>query len=445
MQDRIRAEQERQRAEPLPKGSAEALSIAETGNRKEGAAFKQRLYISRVLWAVLLAALVWMWAPLNAQEAPKPNFRTDQTDPSNQFDPSSPKPAPVAEEEEAPEEPSCVVYAYDDSAIQSLEENTSVTRQLVDALVVRLASDEKTPIPAPTLPASASVTPEAVGKAWKTLLGPVKKTDKIGIKVSTGGGRYFSTRVGVVKAIIDGLKLAGVSSKQIVIWDRTLKDLREAGFDEKMGCAVQGIEPPKGWDPEGTFQAPVLGKLIWGDLLFISKPKGIDTTTDLNQLSSKSHLAKILTRDITKFINVPTLTDDSGCGIAGTLYSATVANMDNSRRFSTFGEGGASSIPDIYLDPRVGEKAVVHILDSLIAQYAGGISHDPNYAYTHNTIYGSVDPVALDRVGVDLLEKWRASAKLPPLGNSVSWLQLAEDAGIGYAASDHIKLEPARQ
>lgn len=398
--------------------------------------------VSRI--TVLLAAMVWIWAPLVAQEASTPAFRTDRTDQSD-LSASPAAPAPAAEEAETPAEPSRVVYAHDASAIQALEENASVTRQLVDALVVRLAGDGKVSATPPTLPASASVTPEAVAKAWKKLLGPMKKNDKIGIKVSAGGGRYFSTRVGVVKAIIEGLKLAGVSSRQIVVWDRSLKDLHEAGFDEKLGCAVQGIEPPKGWDPEGSFQASVLGKLIWGDLLFVSKTKGVDTSTALNQLSSKSHMAKILSRDITKFINVPTLSDDSGCGIAGALYNATVANMDNSRRFSTFGEGGASSIPDIYLDPRVGEKAVVHILDSLIAQYAGGVSRDPNYAYSHNTIYGSLDPVALDRVGVDLLEKWRASANLAPLGSAVSWLQIAEDSGIGYATSEYIKLEPARQ
>jgi hypothetical protein len=334
----------------------------------------------------------------------------------------------LAHAEEEPAEPApraiptsaTVWYAHDPSAMDRFTENPSVSRRMVDE-VVKAATNEKD-----------------IARAWRKLVSP---KDKIGIKVNAAGGRNFATRLGVVRAILDGLEQAGVNPKNVIIWDRELSELRAAGFDSKqLGAQVRGIDPPRGWDRSAPFAAPALGKLIWGDLLFIEKNKKVvgKPTTESDQLSATSHFSTILTKDVTKIINVPTLTDDAGCGVAGAFYNIGVRNLDNWRRFVSSGLSAAESIPDIYDDPNIGPKVVIQIMDGLIAQYAGGPEGNPNYAFPHATIYASTDPVAIDSVAARSIEAWRKMAKLPPIVRRIEWLKYGEGLGLGVADSTKI-------
>lgn len=301
-------------------------------------------------------------------------------------------------------------------------ENPAVSRRMVDQ-VVKSATGETD-----------------IARAWKKLVSP---KDKIGIKVNTAGGRSFSTRLGVVRAILDGLEQAGVNPKNVIIWDRERTELQDAGFTSKtLGAQVRAIDPPRGWDRSAPFAAPALGRLIWGDLLFIEKNRKTvgKPQTESDQLSSTSHFSTILTKDVTKIINVPTLSDDAGCGVAAAFYNIGVRNLDNWRRFVTTGMSAADSIPEIYDDPNVGPKVAIHILDGLIAQYAGGPEGNPNYAFPHATIYASTDPVAIDSVAVRNIEAWRKMANLPPIARRVEWLKSAQEMGIGVADSKKINL-----
>jgi len=303
-------------------------------------------------------------------------------------------------------------------------ETPGTTRRMVDQLV-------------------KSATGESdIGKAWRKLVTP---KDRVGIKVNAGAGRTFATRLGVVRAVLSGLEQAGINPKEVIVWDREIDELREAGFDaRKLGCQVRSIDPPRGWDRNAPFAAPVLGKLIWGDLLFIEKNVKVPgkASREADQLSSTSYFASVLTKDVTKIVNIPTLTDDAGCGVAGAFYNVGVRNLDNWRRFVAADHSAADSLPDIYDDPNVGSKVVLNIMDGLIAQYAGGPAANPNYAFPHATIYASRDPVALDSVAAHNIGVWRKMAKLPPISAQTEWLKSAEQAGLGVAEMSRIKLVP---
>ena len=312
--------------------------------------------------------------------------------------PAAEPPPPIAQ----PTGRSLVAIAQDSRAMEGYDENPAVTRRMVDALVRTATGCSETRM------------------AWRELAGD---DTRVGIKVSASGGPYFSTRRGVVAAAVAGLREAGV--REVIVWDRSSAALREAGFtSQRLGCEVRGIDPPRGWDREASFQAPVLGKLIWGDLLFADKV-GFHRIgqSEESLLSSKSHLATILSRDVPRFINIAALSDEPGCGVAGALHSAVVGNLDNWRRFTTFGEGGAAAIADCYADVRIGGKCVMHILDALAFTYAGGTGGNPQNSAIHNTLYASRDPVALDALGLQLLEKWRVRAGFGAIGTKAAWLR----------------------
>jgi hypothetical protein len=329
-------------------------------------------------------------------------------------DPSIPKATPVAR--------SLVYVARDSFAIERLEEQREPIGRMVDALVVAAAGTQN------------------VRDAWRAFVRP---KDRVGIKISATGGRYFSTHRAIIDQIAMRLREIGLQDRDIIVWDRDARALREAGFVSIKGkYTVRAIEPRSGYDPDAQISAPVLGKLIWGDLLFRERRhEGLRNDPDPDQLSSTSHVARVLSREITKVINVPILCDEPNCGIAGALYNMTIPNVDNWRRFSQAEGAGSESIASVYADEHVGPKVVLHIMDGLTAQYAAGPVGNPNYAFAHCTLYASRDPVALDATALRQIEAWRKEAKLPAIGRRADWLRDAEELGLGQFHEDAIHLQ----
>lgn len=315
---------------------------------------------------------------------------------------------------------STVYTASDPAVIHQWIENPAVSRRMVDQLVLAVTGKPD------------------VKAAWKSLVDP---KDVVGIKISTAGGPYFSTHRGVVEAIVAGLEQAGVARSKIIVWDRSSADLRAAGYGARsVGYVVRGIDPPRGLDPKNPIFAPAFGKLIWGDLSFKeTKTLKEQVAGERDQVSPESHLPYLLTREVTKIVNVALLSDEAGCGVAGALYNVTVPNVDNARRFTQ--GSGASSICDLYLDERIGQRVVLNFIDGLVAQYAGAPEFNANYAYEHATLYASTDPVALDVTVLGLLEKWREQAKLPPIGKHGAWLAIGEELGIGHSKAEDIDVK----
>lgn len=338
--------------------------------------------------------------------------------------------------EEAPAQPqvlraqpasATVWMAHDDSAMNGFVEVPNVTKRMVNAIVTSATGESD------------------VGKAWRKLIPPGQR---VGIKVNASGGRSFSTRVGVVRAILDGMAQAQIKPSTVLVWDRESSELRDAGFiARELGCQVRGIDPPKGWDRGVPFAAPALGRLIWGDALFVEKNlKGLGRPTrESDQLSSNSFLSEIVTKQVDKIINVGTLTDDAGCGVGGVFYNLCVKNVDNWRRFSAVEQPASDSIPELYASTYLGPKVVLHFLDGLLGQYAGGPEPNPNYTHHHTTIYASRDPVALDSLALRKIEEWRKLAKLPPIAGRADWLHGAEQMGLGETSESRLKVITVNQ
>lgn len=322
-----------------------------------------------------------------------------------------------------PPPPTSTIYVSQDPAsLTLLEENPTVSRRMVDRLV------------------RAATGQNDSAKAWRSLVAP---TDHVGIKVSAVGGRYFSSHHGVVDAILDGLEQAGIPRTSVIIWDREPDDLRAAGYVSQKGSyQVTSIPPARGFDRSAQFSAPILGKLIWGDLLFAEKQGKLGKNPEpKDQLSSSSYLANVLSKQVNKVINVPVLSNEEGCGVAGAIYNMTVPNLDNWRRFVQTDSDGGSGLLDIYADERVGGKVVLTIMDGLLAQYASGPHFNPNYAFPHRTLYASKDALALDANAFRLIETWRKQSKLSPIAPRAEWLQMGEQMGLGHFAENKIILK----
>jgi len=114
--------------------------------------------------------------------------------------------------------------------------------------------------------------------------------------------------------------------------------------------------------------------------------------------------------------------------------------VDNWRRFTQYGSLGAAGIAEIYSDPVIAKKVVLHLMDGLLAEYGGGPQSQPNYAAHHATLLASKDPVALDALALQRIEGWRAKANLPPLGDLAAHVEIAGRMGLGNADLSRVEV-----
>jgi len=276
--------------------------------------------------------------------------------------------------------------------------------------------------------------------AWGSL---VKPTDRVGIKVSAVGGALSGTHPAVVKAIATGLISAGIPASNIIVWDRNLDDLIAAGFSRNDSLyRLRWVDTTTGYDKKAQVTAPVIGRLIWGDSSFGDRDGSRieDILANGEQLSSTSFYSKVLSQEVDKVINVPSLTDSFLTGLNGALANMTLPNLDNWRRFTRSPDFGDPYLAEIYADAMISEKVVLTVMDALVLQYAGGPFPNPGFLADHHTIFMSRDPVAIDAMAVRLLNENRTPSRLPTLDKMTLWLESASTIGLGKNKEGDIDL-----
>jgi len=219
--------------------------------------------------------------------------------------------------------------------------------------------------------------------------------------------------------------------------------LLAAGFDPESSLyRLRWIDPAKGYDTKSIVTAPVLGRLIWGDSKFGDREGSsmVDVLGTGEQLSSTSSWSKILSSEIDKVVNVPSLQDSFLTGLNGAIANMALANLDNWRRFTRAPEHGDPYLAEIYADAMVREKVVLTIMDGLVLQYAGGPIPNPGFLIDYHTIFASKDPVAIDATALRLLDENRAPSKLPSLVEMTRWLESASALGLGNFREEDIDL-----
>ena len=244
-----------------------------------------------------------------------------------------------------------------------------------------------------------------VAEAWRSL---VSTQDVVGIKVSAEPGEISGTRPAVAASVIRGLLDAGLPANHIVIWDKHSDDLRAAGFSRlavqfgvrAAGAVDTGYDPTNYYNPDTA----IIGNLLWGDLEFGKKGEGV---------GRKSFVSELVSRDITKIISIAPLLNDNVTGVSGHLYCLAMASVDNTFRFE--GDPGrlAVAVPEIYALPVLGDRVALNITDALIGQYEGGERGLLHYSAVPGQLWFSRDPVALDTLAIQELERERRAAHAP--------------------------------
>lgn len=254
---------------------------------------------------------------------------------------------------------------------------------------------------------------DSVAEAWHAL---VKTQDVVGIKVHSIPGPDSGTRPAVAAAIIRSLLSAGHPAAQIVIWDRRLSDLRSAGFEEvaaTCGVRIAGALDA-GYDAAVSYENPMLGQLVYGDLEFERGNRGLATNIVAGR---KSHFSRLLTRDITRHVIVAPLLNHNLAGANGVLYSIASATTDNFLRFEASATLLASAVPEIFNHPLIADRVALCVVDALLGQYEGGQRSLLHRSIALNELRFGRDPVAMDILSLEELNRLRETAGQPPNTN----------------------------
>ncbi len=282
-----------------------------------------------------------------------------------------------------------------------------------------------------------------MGRAWGRFVRP---KDVVGIKVNPIGGALLSTKPEVVDAIIAGLVAAGVPKSNIIIWDRRLVQLGEAGFveDRFPGIRILGTEMkgPNGdyYDEEGELWAK--DNIDREALPYVTEfwtKYNRDMLPHMINDGPESYFTRIVTEKVTKIINVPIL-KNAGATVTLCLKNLSYGSLSNTSRLHKL---WMQSVAEPCAFPVLRDKVVLNVVDGLQACYDGGPGANPKFIYDSKVMFFGTDPVAVDAVGHDFIVRERMARGVQQLdaGGRSAFLGIAEGLGLGIADRGKIELK----
>jgi uncharacterized protein (DUF362 family) len=281
--------------------------------------------------------------------------------------------------------------------------------------------------------------------AWRALF---TKGDVVGIKVSPVGGPGLCSDPSVVHAICDGLNQAGVPDDKIVIFNRYRAEAVQCGMDKwgRPGMRFTAASPAydesqlaiDGYD-ENHFMEMALVK------------PGDDP---MSTRSRRSHVAKVVTSEVTKIINLPVLKHHQSAGVTISLKNMSHGFVNNVNRshYNPTANSCGMFIPSVVSLPIIRQKVVLHIVDSVRASYHGGPGGRPQFIWEPKMMYFGTDPVALDKTGWKAIDAQRVAVGMAKVADSkpdsfshflncqVEHIELAGSLGLGQFSDDKINV-----
>jgi Domain of unknown function (DUF362) len=279
-------------------------------------------------------------------------------------------------------------------------------------------------------------------KAWRKFVGT---KDVIGLKLNPIGGKILSTSHAVTQAIITQLQESGIKKENIVIWDRRLMELDEAGFtsDKYPGIKITGTECK---DASGSFYNKE-GKLYGEEnidkehFFFADCEMEYDAYTLPYMINEGkySYFTKIVTQQVTKIINVPIL-KNAGATTTLCLKNLAFGSISNTARLH--GKLWHSTCAQVCAFPPVRDKVVLNIVDGFIGCYEGGPGANPQFICNYDTMLVGSDPVAIDRIGHDIIVKKRIEEGIQKSDRPAAYkfVTLAQEYGLGVGEKEKIDL-----
>jgi hypothetical protein len=250
--------------------------------------------------------------------------------------------------------------------------------------------------------------------------------------------------------VIEGLKAAGVKTRDIIVFERYRDEFIGAKMHEAVpdGIAWTGLgigynaaqldirgddmntgnlDRVTGYDPDEFMTMELVGA-------------GLDPKDDRTR---RSHLGLLVTRRVNKIVLLPVLKDHGSAGITGALKNMSHGLVNNVNRSHSTPDTNVCNqfIPQVVSHPIIRKKCVLHIMDGIKGVYQGGPGASrPEWTWEYNGLFFGTDPVAMDHVAWRIIDAKRKEKGLPPVGAAGRLGLDADREGFDIRQPQHIRL-----
>jgi uncharacterized protein (DUF362 family) len=170
----------------------------------------------------------------------------------------------------------------------------------------------------------------------------------------------------------------------------------------------------------------------------------VDAKEDANR---RSHLIDVVSRQVDKVVNVPVLKDHASAGVTMCLKNLSHGCTNNvARSHANKSLNWCDSfIPTVVALDKIRQKVVLHIGDGLIGTYGGGPGNwNPHFrTWEYRSLFFATDPVAMDRIGWQILDEKRAKEGLPALAETGITLKNPGSESFDQRQPQHVLLAAA--
>ena len=270
--------------------------------------------------------------------------------------------------------------------------------------------------------------------AWKSMFEP---GDVVGIKVVPNGYPLVHSSPEIVLEVIEGLKAAGVKTKDMFVYDRYKAEFMGAKIHEALpagirwgGLTAEGDDGSQLMiDSPGAKGDPIAGydRDEYVEMNLVNH--GHDPKDDR---AYRSHVATLLTKRVNKLVMIPVLKDHGSAGVTGALKNMSHGSVNNVARSHSTPDSNACNlfIPEMVSHPIIRKRSVLQIMDGIRGVFQKGpFGNNPEFAWEYNALFFATDPVAMDHVEWTIIDAKRKLQKLPPV------------AGTGKTAMDPLGTE----
>jgi uncharacterized protein (DUF362 family) len=247
-----------------------------------------------------------------------------------------------------------------------------------------------------------ALTGESASKdAWARFFVP---SDVVALKVNPSGVPGTVTSIPLLREVIAALASVGVLHKNMIVYDRNSNQLEVNGYHTLVPPGVRVVGLDQRWSVKGESRSGY-------------DPDVFVEMDCFGERETRSYLASVVCSEATKVVNLPCLKEHNASGVTGCLKNLAYGSFNNVARTHVD--------PKTYTDPvipvmcSVGplrSKSVLHIMDGIRAVYHGGpFAWNPEFQWEAKTLLIGTDPVAVDRIELEIVEQKRKAVGVPSL------------------------------
>lgn len=276
-------------------------------------------------------------------------------------------------------------------------------------------------------------------EAWRSFLSP---GDVVGIKVNCSGAPRMMSHPLVVAEIARCAVRCGVAPENIYVFERFGDQLADANYTPHLpaGAKIHAMESGNrygnglaGYDRQVFVEADFFG-----------------------EEQTRSFLSRLVSRTLTKIVNVPNMKDHGASGVTGCLKNIAYGSFSNvARSHAGVRTNTLTFIGTLYSAEPLRSRTVLHVMDGIRGVWQGGpFLQDEKFLFQPKRMMVGTDPVAMDRILLDLIEAKRKqegwpsvwdrspeAMKLQRFEREPGHIAYAGSLGLGVAARERIRLK----